>query len=86
MAKPTPEQAFEMKSRKLVKEIWEKGLNRSKDELTLISLGRPGFIEIKTGNRDTEIHTSLFEDYFNATNNKAKEASIQRIKDYLRPL
>ena len=85
MAKLTSDQAFENKSRKLVKKIWEANLNRSKDELASISL-RAGFIEIRTGNTDINIHRSLFEDYFDATNNELKETSIQRIKDYLRSL
>jgi hypothetical protein len=55
MAKPTPEQVFEMKSRKLVKEIWEAHFNRSKDEFTSISL-RANVIEIKIENRGVTIH------------------------------
>jgi len=85
MGRPTPGEAKEMQYRKLIKEIWGKEFNRNKDEFTIISLGKQ-FMKIKTGEKETDIHRSLFEDYFTATNEELKIGSLENIKKYLKQL
>jgi uncharacterized protein (DUF2267 family) len=91
MTRPTPEETFEMKSMKLVREIWRKELNRA-DKLTLYwqekKTGNSTDMTIKTVvNRFVEIHRSRFEDYFNAVKEKTKkEVASGYIKNILEQL
>lgn len=85
MGRPTSEKTKEMQYRKLVKEIWEKELNRLKDELTEISLGQQ-FMNIKTGGREIKIHRSFFEDYFSEVSKELKTTYLERIKKSLEQL
>ena len=88
MAKPTPEKRFEMKSKKLVKEIWEITFGRSKDEFGQISLGVQ-FLTVRigdTGEKGTDIHRSFFEDYFRSTSNEGRKITRERIEERLKYL
>jgi len=91
MKRLTPEETFEMKSTKLVRDIWRKELNRA-DKLTLYwqenKSGKPTIMTIKTiKNRFFEIHKSRFEDYFNAGKEKTKkEVASAYIKNVLEQL
>jgi len=90
MARLRPEVKLEMESTKLVKEIWEKELNRA-DKLTVnwqetIS-GDKLFMTIENGeNKSTQIHGSSFEVYFNAGNKDFKKQYREGIKAKLEQL
>jgi hypothetical protein len=86
MAKPTPEKSFEMKSRKLVKKIWEATFDRWKNEFAQLSLGVQ-FLKVKvTGEKETNIHRSFFEDYFKSTSNEGRKITRERIEERLKCL
>ena len=85
MGRPTTEETIEMQYRKFVKEIWDTEFNRSKDELTEVSLGKQ-FINIKTAENGIIIHRNLFEDYFSAVDAKLKIIYRERIKKSLENL
>ncbi len=91
MTRPTPEETFEIKSMKLVREIWRKEVKRE-DKLTLYwqekKTGKSMPMTIKNiGNRFVEIHRSRFEDYFNAGKEKTKkEVASAYIKNILEQL
>jgi DNA polymerase III delta prime subunit len=85
MGRPKPEEVKEMQYRKLVKEIWETEFYRSRDELAEILLENK-FIKIKRGEKGTDIHTSFFEDYFNAAGHEELKTMRERIKIKLEQL
>ncbi len=78
MARPTPEEGKEMQYRRLIKEIWEKNLNRSINELSM-SYDQQ-FLKIKTQEKEIDIHRSFFEDYFAASGSDSKKSCLERIK------
>lgn len=81
MARPTPEEGKEMQCRRLIKEILEKNLNRSTNELSM-SYDQQ-FMKIKTQDKEIDIHRSFFEDYFAASGSDSKQSCLARIKQRL---
>jgi hypothetical protein len=85
MPRPTERDSMGMKIRKLVKTIWAEDYNRDKEEFTYIDYanGATNFITVRTGENTIDMHQSLFEDYFNAKNDKERQFAIGKIKEYL---
>jgi hypothetical protein len=75
MAKPTAEKAFEMRSRRLIKDIWGDMLKRDIDELKSVKLIAP-FMTITTQQSDISIHRNLFDDYFEDVGSETKATTI----------
>ena len=89
MEKPTPKEAFENKCRKFIKELWEKDLLQSKDEL--ISVGfepdvirESNFIKVVTEKGSVQIHKTSFENFFNSRTHEQTESCKNKIKSLLK--
>ncbi len=77
MAKSNPKEAYLIRVRQLIKEIYFKMGGRS-EELVIIH----GFrvFKVKSADRKVTILQSIFDDYFGDKRTEAKERCIKRLK------
>jgi hypothetical protein len=83
MTRPNPKEAYIMRVRRLIKDVYSK-LGGRREELVIIH----GFhaFKVKRADREVTILQSIFDDYFSDKRREAQESCIKRIKEDLKNL
>jgi len=83
MERPNPKEAYLMRVRGLIKEVYS-GLGGRSEELVIIHDFQA--FKVKRADKEVIIVQSIFDDYFRDDGREAKESCVRKIKENLKNL